>query len=119
MKSFYAVNELHRVSRRLANEAFEASSSSAYVTPPWTSFDLKRTIMIPEELFSSYECRLKYLLPLYIPSESFVKSAATKSTCYMGIFPQIDRAWVALNNKLFLWDYIAPYVFGTANRRLI
>ncbi|KAF8328804.1 Non-repetitive/WGA-negative nucleoporin C-terminal-domain-containing protein [Cantharellus anzutake] len=65
-----------------------ASSSSAYVTPPWALFDLKRTLMIPEELFSSYE--------------------STKSTCHMGIFSQIDRAWITLNNKLFLWDYIAP-----------
>ena len=28
----------------------------------------------------------------------------------MGLFPQIDRAWIALNNKLFLWDYVTSYV---------
>lgn len=23
----------------------------------------------------------------------------------MGIFPEIDRAWMTIDNKLFLWDF--------------
>ena len=24
----------------------------------------------------------------------------------MGLMPEIDRAWVTIDNKLFLWDYV-------------
>ncbi|KAF9519855.1 hypothetical protein BS47DRAFT_1387799 [Hydnum rufescens UP504] len=66
-----------------------ASSSSSYASTPnhaWAPFEMRKTMMIPDELFADYE--------------------PTKSTCSMGLFPDIDRAWIALNNKLFLWDYI-------------
>lgn len=23
----------------------------------------------------------------------------------MGLMPEIERAWITMNNKLFLWDY--------------
>ncbi|KAF8309759.1 nucleoporin-domain-containing protein [Clavulina sp. PMI_390] len=65
------------------------SSSSTYAPAPshaWTPFELRRTMMIPEELFSELE--------------------PTRSRCSMGLFPEIDRAWIALNNRLFLWDYV-------------
>lgn len=24
----------------------------------------------------------------------------------MGLLPEIDRAWITINHKLFLWDYV-------------
>lgn len=24
---------------------------------------------------------------------------------HMGLMPEIDRAWISIDNKLFLWDY--------------
>lgn len=28
----------------------------------------------------------------------------------MGIITEIERAWIALDHKLFLWDYVEGYV---------
>lgn len=25
--------------------------------------------------------------------------------CYMGLFPEIERAWITVDHRLFLWDY--------------
>jgi len=38
--------------------------------------------------------------------EEFEKA---KEKCYMGIFPEINRVWATLDNRLFLWDYIEEY----------
>lgn len=32
--------------------------------------------------------------------------------CCMGIFPEIQRAWITLNNRLLLWDYTEGYYLG-------
>ncbi|RKP01615.1 hypothetical protein CXG81DRAFT_11769, partial [Caulochytrium protostelioides] len=45
------------------------------------------TIPLPDVLYDQYlmlECR-----------------------CFMGLFPEINRAWVTIDNRLFLWDYTA------------
>jgi len=90
-----------------------ASSSSSYTQAPnhaWTTFELRRTMMIPEELFSEFERKSSNCLSYILLRININLLPATKSTCTMGLFPQIDRAWIALNNKLFLWDYVTSYV---------
>lgn len=65
------------------------TSSGAYselVTESWTPFYIKRSLPIPEALFEQI--------------------TGVPATCSMGLFPQIDRAWIALNNQLYLWDYV-------------
>lgn len=37
--------------------------------------------------------------------------AALTHKCFMGIFPEIDRAWMTIDNKLFLWDFQERCVF--------
>lgn len=36
--------------------------------------------------------------------------SASKFVCHMGILPEIDRAWITLDHKLFLWDYVEGFV---------
>lgn len=67
-------------------------------------------MMIPEELFSEFERKSSNCLSYILLRININLLPATKSTCTMGLFPQIDRAWIALNNKLFLWDYVTSYV---------
>lgn len=31
--------------------------------------------------------------------------------CRMGIMPEIERAWITMDHKLFLWDYVEGCVF--------
>jgi nuclear pore complex protein Nup155 len=26
--------------------------------------------------------------------------------CFMGLFPEINRAWITIDKKLYIWDYI-------------
>lgn len=28
----------------------------------------------------------------------------------MGLIPEIERVWISIDHKLFLWDYIEGYV---------
>jgi len=30
----------------------------------------------------------------------------------MGLMPEIDRAWVTIDNKLFLWDYVEGWAIS-------
>lgn len=27
-------------------------------------------------------------------------------TSHMGLMPEIERAWISIDHKLFLWDYV-------------
>jgi nuclear pore complex protein Nup155 len=38
-----------------------------------------------------------------------VPRAAANTISHMGLMPEIDRAWVTIDNKLFLWDYVEGY----------
>lgn len=33
----------------------------------------------------------------------------------MGLLPEIDRVWIAIDHNLFLWDYIDGYVKETVD----
>ncbi|KAK9723027.1 hypothetical protein K7432_002235 [Basidiobolus ranarum] len=65
-----------------------SSSSSEYSQPQtlgWQLFQKKRLITLPDALFEQYDllqCR-----------------------CFMGFFPEINRAWITVDHRLFLWNY--------------
>ncbi|KAJ1927233.1 hypothetical protein IWQ60_003123 [Tieghemiomyces parasiticus] len=68
--------------------ALQASTSGDY-TPPlfpgWELFQKTRSIPLPDDLFDQYDllhCR-----------------------CFMGLFPEINRAWITIDHRLFLWNY--------------
>lgn len=43
-----------------------------------------------------------------ISSSNNLTSHATvaRAKCMMGLFPEIERAWFTVDNKLILWDYL-------------
>ncbi|KAL7747465.1 hypothetical protein RI367_007221 [Sorochytrium milnesiophthora] len=47
----------------------------------------KRFVPLPDDLLNQYD--------------------TLKSSCQMGLFTEINRAWFAIDNRLFLWDYMA------------
>ncbi|KAJ1676056.1 hypothetical protein EV182_000049 [Spiromyces aspiralis] len=65
-----------------------ASSSSEYRLPiphDLSIIELQRSIPLPDALFDQYDllqCR-----------------------CFMGFFPEIKRAWITVDHRLFLWNY--------------
>ncbi|KAJ2489918.1 hypothetical protein IWW37_003612, partial [Coemansia sp. RSA 2050] len=64
------------------------SSSSEYelaLPADWQVVAKQRLIPLPDALFEQYdllECR-----------------------CFMGLFPEIKRAWITVDHRLFLWNY--------------
>lgn len=32
--------------------------------------------------------------------------SATNLATHMGLLPEIDRVWIAIDHNLFLWDYV-------------
>ena len=68
-------------------------------------FQKRRLVGIPEALFQYYNskfCEMVYSARL--------KSLATNVTSHMGLIPEIERVWISIDHKLFLWDYIEGYV---------
>ncbi|KAG0342823.1 hypothetical protein BG004_005583 [Podila humilis] len=66
---------------------FNTEFSSAYVAPDPRQQILrrKRAISLPDNLFEQYnliQCR-----------------------CFMGLFPEINRVWITIDHRLFLWNY--------------
>ncbi|KAF8898825.1 nucleoporin [Infundibulicybe gibba] len=49
-------------------------------------YQKKRFVGIPDGLFQYYD--------------------STSVTSHMGLMPEIERAWISIDHKLFLWDYI-------------
>jgi len=54
--------------------------------PSQSQFLAKRTVPLPAALLAQYQ---------YLESKSF-----------MGLLPQIGRAWISIDHRLFLWDYV-------------
>jgi hypothetical protein len=46
-------------------------------------------------------------------------AAAVNHKSFLGIFPEIDRVWATIDNKLFLWDYQERCVAGARVARSI
>ncbi|CED85089.1 Nuclear pore complex, Nup155 component (D Nup154, sc Nup157/Nup170) [Phaffia rhodozyma] len=69
-------------------EGLQGTSSASYtysLSSLFSPFVKQKTFSIPDGLFAEYE--------------------ALTHKCFMGIFPEIDRAWMTIDNKLFLWDF--------------
>ncbi|KAF8587314.1 nucleoporin [Ramaria rubella] len=73
-------------------DTLTGSSSAAYNIPPhrsWTPFfrpdGLEGFKSMPTGVFDEYD--------------------EVRPHCCMGIFPEIQRIWITLNNRLLLWDY--------------
>ncbi|KAJ2157947.1 hypothetical protein GGF46_004135 [Coemansia sp. RSA 552] len=70
------------------SELLHASSSGEYevaIPADWQVVTKQRLIPLPDALFEQYdllECR-----------------------CFMGMFPEIRRAWITVDHRLFLWNY--------------
>ncbi|KAJ1951443.1 hypothetical protein FBU59_000157 [Linderina macrospora] len=69
-------------------DLLQTTSSGEYsmpIPPEWQVVTKQRSITLPDALFEQYDllqCR-----------------------CFMGIFPEIQRAWVTVDHRLFLWNY--------------
>ncbi|KAJ2400125.1 hypothetical protein GGI23_002232 [Coemansia sp. RSA 2559] len=72
----------------MISELLHASASGEYeaaVPADWQVVTKQRLIPLPDALFEQYdllECR-----------------------CFMGLFPEIKRAWITVDHRLFLWNY--------------
>lgn len=62
-----------------------SSDYSISPSPIWAPLIKRRTIHLPDILFDQYDIQ--------------------QHRCLMGIFPEIERAWFTVDNRLFLWDY--------------
>lgn len=58
----------------------------------------KENIPIPEALLEQYEG--KYSIELL-----FI-STGLKFKSFLGVFPEINRAWFTIDNRLFIWNYL-------------
>ena len=71
------------------DDLINSSASTSYTLPQsqyWNSFIKSKTINLPDSLFEQYN--------------------KLQCHCLMGLFPQIQRAWITIDNKLFLWNYV-------------
>ncbi|KAJ1921195.1 hypothetical protein H4219_000794 [Mycoemilia scoparia] len=72
----------------LVSDLLHTSSSAEYRVPAshgWNVIELQKSIPLPDALFEQYDllqCR-----------------------CFMGFFPEIKRAWITVDHRLFLWNY--------------
>jgi hypothetical protein len=70
-------------------------------------FQKRRLVGIPESLFQYYNSGLSFIrcptLITWVPLGASV-------TSHMGLIPEIERVWITIDHKLFLWDYVEGYV---------
>ncbi|PSN69473.1 nucleoporin Nup157/170 [Corynespora cassiicola Philippines] len=57
-------------------------------SPAWTPFQKLKTYPVPEAVFEQVD--------------------RTQMSTRMGLFSEINHAWVAVDNQLYLWDYTHP-----------
>ncbi|PLW37309.1 hypothetical protein PCANC_15434 [Puccinia coronata f. sp. avenae] len=78
------------------DSTLQGHSSADYSLPPnliWAPLVKRRTIHLPDVLFDQYDIQ--------------------QHRCLMGIFPEIQRAWFTVDNRLFLWDYRDGHDFAS------
>ncbi|KAF8527887.1 nucleoporin [Hysterangium stoloniferum] len=81
-------------------DTLASSSSAAYNIPPhrsWAPFYRPDGV----EGFKS------------MPTGVFDEYDEVRPHCCMGLFPNIQRAWITLNNRLLLWDYTEGSLIAT------
>ncbi|GAA99883.1 uncharacterized protein L969DRAFT_51354 [Mixia osmundae IAM 14324] len=77
------------------------SSTGEYKIPPnlaWQPFVRKRLLILPDQSFTQYDLN--------------------RARCAMGIFPEISRAWITVDHRLFLWEYESSSSNGAPPRDL-
>jgi len=91
-------------------EAISGASSVAYNLPPhrsWAPFfrpdGLEGFKSMPSGVFDEYD--EGWLFFFVLSRAEWIKCSAVQPHCCMGILPEIQRAWITLNNRLLLWDY--------------
>ena len=52
--------------------------------------------------------RFEKLNQLNLPDKFFDEYNSTECITKMGLFPEIERSWIAVDNKLVLWNYKVP-----------
>lgn len=52
--------------------------------------------------------RFEKVNQLNLPDKFFDEYNSTESITKMGLFPEIERSWIAVDNKLVLWNYKVP-----------
>ena len=80
----YNLLELHRASGDYAPE----------VKP---KFVKKKVVTFPTALIEQFESKINFAEIAY--------HLDVQRKCLMGIFPDIQRAWLSLDNQFFLWNY--------------
>ncbi|KAF7320066.1 Nucleoporin [Mycena kentingensis (nom. inval.)] len=63
-----------------------SASYSVFADDTRVPFQKRKLVGIPEALFQFYN--------------------STSVNSHMGLMPEIERAWISIDHKLFLWDYI-------------
>jgi len=78
---------------------FNSGASADYI------YDVKskKGLSLPKALLDQYEGRPTKSLPL--PKVLLEQYEGVECTCFMGIFPEINRVWITIDNQLFLWNY--------------
>ena len=52
--------------------------------------------------------RFEKELHLNLPDKFFEEHNSSQTSTKMGMFPEVDRVWIAVDNRLILWNYRAP-----------
>lgn len=64
---------------------------------------------------SAGETRLQIRQIHVIPDILMAQFEGRECRCFMGLFAQIGRAWMTVDNRLFLWDFATGYAFLVAD----
>ena len=81
---------------------------SVYPDDVRVPYQKRRFVGIPDGLFQHFESAYFVIATLALSSPAAFIAAHV--TTHMGILPDIERVWVTVDHKLFLWDYNDGYV---------
>lgn len=68
----------------------------------WRPFSRISVMNIPDVIFEQYNS--KRIWPSIRP---FDRVLGTECYTQMGLFPEIQRAWITVDNRLYLWNYLS------------
>ena len=63
----------------------------------WFPFQRTQILTIPDAIFAQYNSNFSITIELTIE---------TQLTTQMGLFPEIQRAYITVDNRLYLWNYL-------------
>lgn len=92
-----------------ATESAAGSPASGdYIDPhieAWSPFRKTRTVNLPDELFEKYDREWMVFRRDESRTHEQCPHAVVQSHFNMGLLPEIERAWLTVDHRLFLWDY--------------